>query len=102
MGTGAPTREKKFTWSRKLFLLSGLLWGGILLLAFEHLWHGEVTPFPPFLTAMSNPEDKAVMLHEMATVGVSMAVFVTAVWGMVVAVVSAKFKKSAKTAAQEG
>lgn len=37
VGTGAPAQEKKFTWSRKLFLLSGLLWGGILLLAFEHL-----------------------------------------------------------------
>ncbi len=64
VGTGAPAQEQKFTWSRKLFLLSGLLWGGILLLAFEHLWHGEVTLFAPFLTAMSNPEDKAVMLHE--------------------------------------
>lgn len=102
VGTGAPAQEKKFTWSRKLFLLSGLLWGGILLLAFEHLWHGEVTLFAPFLTAMSNPEDKAVMLHEMATVGVTMSAVVTAVWGITVAVVSAKFKKCAKTAAQEG
>ena len=33
VGTEAPAREKKFTWSRKLFLLSGLLWGGILLLS---------------------------------------------------------------------
>ena len=74
VGTGAPAQEQKFTWSRKLFLLSGLLWGGILLLAFEHLWHGEVTLFAPFLTAMSNPEDKAVMLHEMATVGVTMKI----------------------------
>ena len=106
VGTGAPAQEKKFTWigklGRKLFLLSGLLWGGILLLAFEHLWHGEVTLFAPFLTAMSNPEDKAVMLHEMATVGVTMSAVVTAVWGIAVAVVSAKFKKRAKTAAQEG
>ena len=51
---------------------------------------------------MSNPEDKAVMLHEMATVGVTMSAVVTAVWGMVVAVVSAKFKKSAKAAVREG
>ena len=102
VGTDAPAQEKEFTWSRKLFLLSGLLWGGILLLAFEHLWHGEVTLFAPFLTAMSNPEDKAVMLHEMATVGVTMSAVVTAVWGMVIAVVSAKFKKSAETATQEG
>lgn len=101
VGTDAPAETPAFTWSRKLFLLSGLLWGGILLLAFEHLWHGEITPFPPFLTAMSNPEDKAVMLQEMATVGVSMAVFVTAVWGAAVAIISAKFKKQAKAAASE-
>jgi hypothetical protein len=57
--------------------VSGFLWGGSALLAFEHIWHGEVTPFFPFLTAASNPADKAVMLHEMSTIGVSMAVLVT-------------------------
>ncbi len=66
--------------SRKLKWLSNLLWGGSVLLAFEHVWHGEVQPFFPFLTAMSNPADTAEMLHEIATVGVSMAVLVTAVW----------------------
>ena len=66
--------------SRKLKWLSNLLWGGSVLLAFEHVWHGEVQPFFPFLTAMSNPEDTAEMLHEIATVGVSMAVLVTVVW----------------------
>jgi len=66
--------------TRKLKWLSNLLWGGSALLAFEHVWHGEVQPFFPFLTAMSNPEDTAEMLHEIATVGVSMAVLVTAVW----------------------
>ena len=29
---------------------------------------------------MSNPDDTAEMLHEIATVGVSMAVLVTVVW----------------------
>lgn len=29
---------------------------------------------------MDNPADKAEMLHEMATVGVSMAVLITVVW----------------------
>ncbi len=66
--------------TRKLKWLSNLLWGGSALLAFEHVWHGEVQPFFPFLTAMSNPEDTAEMLHEIATVGVSMAVLVTAIW----------------------
>ncbi len=84
---------KKFTWSKKLALLAGLLWGGVLLLAFEHLWHGEISLVYPFLTAMQNPEDTQVMLHEMATVGVTMAVTVTAVWGAVCAFVDVKFKK---------
>lgn len=66
--------------SRKLKWLTNLLWGGAVLLAYEHVWHGEVKPFFPFLTAMENPEDKAEMLHEMGTVGVGMAVLVTAVW----------------------
>jgi hypothetical protein len=66
--------------TRKLKWLSNLLWGGSALLAFEHVWHGEVQPFFPFLTAMSNPEDTQEMLHEIATVGVSMAVLVTVIW----------------------
>ena len=35
--------------SSKLKNLNGLLWGGSALLAFEHVWHGEVQPFFPFL-----------------------------------------------------
>ena len=63
-----------------------MLWGGSALLAFEHIWHGEVTPWFPFLTAARNPEDAMAMLHEMATTGVAMAVLVTAVWAGMVAV----------------
>ena len=85
--------DVKITWSKRLSWLLGLLWGGVLLLAFEHFWHGEVVPFPPFLTAMSSPEDTAEMLSEMSTVGVSMAVTVTAVWGAICAVAEAKVKK---------
>ena len=70
----------KTPFSRKLKWLTNLLWGGSALLAFEHVWHGEVVPWFPFLTAASNPEDAAEMLHEMATVGVSMAALVTLVW----------------------
>ena len=39
--------------SRKLGWLSKLLWGGSALLAFEHVWHGEVTAWFPFLTGAS-------------------------------------------------
>ena len=78
--------ENTIPMSKKLGWLSKLLWGGAVLLAYEHVWHGEVVPFFPFLTAMSDPSDKAGMLHEMGTVGVGMAVLITAVWiGMCVA-----------------
>ena len=79
-GVEYKENDGKIPMTRKLKWLSNLLWGGSVLLAFEHVWHGEVQPFFPFLTAMSNPEDTAEMLHEIATVGVSMAVLVTAVW----------------------
>ena len=73
---------EKTGFSRKLRWLSNLLWGGSGLLAFEHVWHGEVVPWFPFLTAAADPADTAEMLHEMSTVGVSMAVLVTAIWAV--------------------
>ena len=68
-------------WSRKIRWLSNLLWGGAGLLAFEHVWHGEIVPWFPFLTKAANPEDALQMLHEMATTGVTMALLVTLAWG---------------------
>lgn len=96
-----PSDEVKVSFSKKLSWLLSLLWGGVLLLAFEHFWHGEVQPFAPFLTAMANPEDTAEMLHEMATVGVSMAVSVTVVWGMICAFADAKVKSIKKSIAKD-
>lgn len=72
--------EVRIPLSRKLKWLSRLLWGGSALLAFEHVWHGEVTPWFPFLTAMGDPADTAEMLREMATTGVCMALLITVVW----------------------
>lgn len=70
----------------KMKWLNSMLWGGSALLAFEHVWHGEVVPFFPFLTAASDPKDALQMIHEMGTVGVAMAAVVTVVWGGMVAV----------------
>ena len=75
--------ETKRRFSEKLKWLNGMLSGGSGLLAFEHLWHGEITPFFPFLTAANDPADTAEMLHEMATSGSAMAILVTAVWAVV-------------------
>lgn len=69
--------------SSKLKNLNGLLWGGSTLLAFEHVWHGEVQPFFPFLTAAESADTLAEMFHEMGTVGVGMAAAVTIAWGVV-------------------
>ena len=79
----------RIPFSDKLKWLTKLLTGGAVLLAFEHIWHGEVTLFFPFLTAMGDPADKAAMLHEMGTVGVSMALLITVVWGGMVLVSNA-------------
>ncbi|MBQ9358054.1 MAG: hypothetical protein IJT95_00730 [Abditibacteriota bacterium] len=88
--------------SRKLGWLRNMLWGGSALLAFEHVWHGEVTPWFPFLTAMDNPADKAEMFGEMATVGVSMACLVTCVWLVMLAVSAAIEKRTDSKAEAEG
>ncbi|MGN0692471.1 MAG: hypothetical protein ACI4K7_09005 [Oscillospiraceae bacterium] len=69
-----------FTLSHKLNRLSGFLWGGSGLLAFEHLWHGEISPFFPFLTAAGDPEQMSEVIHEMSTAGVCMALLVTVFW----------------------
>ncbi len=73
-------------WSRRLGWLNKMLWGGTLMLAIDHLISGEITFYPPFLTALQSPADTAVMLREMATVGVAMAAAVTVVWGIMVLV----------------
>ncbi len=86
--------EPKIPLSRKLRWLSRLLWGGAILLAFEHVWHGEVVPWFPFLTAMSDPADAAGMFHEMATVGVCMALLITAVWFVMCKVADSVVKRA--------
>lgn len=86
--------------SRKLTWLSNMLWGGSALLAFEHVWHGEVTPWFPFLTAAADPAEAAVMLGEMAAVGTSMALLITAVWGGMLLVVKGMEKKALPSAAE--
>jgi hypothetical protein len=64
-----------------LGLLEGLLWGGAGILALEHVWHGEVVPWPPFLTAMQSPGEWVVAVHEMLTVGTAMTLTTVGVWG---------------------
>ena len=82
-------------WSTKLSYLELVLWSGSFILAGEHLLHGEVSPYPPFLTAAGEgPEAVKEMLTEMGTVGVTMLVALLVAWGIGVLLVDyLKFKK---------
>ena len=97
----SENKSERIPMSRKLRWLSSMLWGGAILLAFEHIWHGEVVPWFPFLTAMADPNDAAEMFHEMATVGVCMAVLVTLVWIGMCLVADSLVKKENKPVTNE-
>ena len=79
-------QQKHLPWSKKLMILAQLLWGGAFLLCFEHIWRGAVVPWFPFLTAMNDPGDTEEMLHEMSTIGVTMAIIVTVTWAIMMIV----------------
>jgi hypothetical protein len=96
---GAGTEKTGGKWSQRLGWLNNLLWGGVILLALEHVWHGEVVPWPPFLTAMETPGEVSPMLHEIATYGVAMAITVTVVWALICVV--AELRAKAKTLPKE-
>jgi len=64
--------------------LNWMLWGGVAMLAIEHVAHGEIVPYAPFLSAMSNAADTATMLQEMATVGTGMMLAIVAAWAVLV------------------
>ena len=93
LSDGSVEEATKIPFSTKLGWLNKLLWGGSALLAFEHVWLGEVVPFFPFLTAVESGET-AEILAEMGSAGVMMAVLVTAAWVGMVAVSSVVEKRA--------
>ena len=105
--TAAKSAEKSHKEIKNPFLkrmnwLNNMLWGGSALLAFEHVWHGEVTPWFPFLTNAANAEDAAAMLGEMATNGVAMAALVTLAWVAMVVVTNAAEKRNMESRITDG
>ena len=88
--------DNKIPFSRKISWLSKLLWGGSALLVFEHVWHGEIVPFFPFLTAASDPSAAAVMKAEMASVGGAMSLLLTGVWCVMLGVCAYLERKEKK------
>jgi len=81
----AFARTAGASWATRLRWLNTMLWGGSLLLCLEHIWHGEVVPWPPFLTAMANPQDVGPMLREIAVYGSAMTATIFVAWALVVA-----------------
>jgi len=55
--------------------LNSMLWGGVLMLAVEHISHREIVLYPPFLTAGLKE-----ILPEMIRVGVPMTLAIFLVW----------------------
>ncbi len=82
-------------WYSRLGVLFNMLMGGSFLLMIEHIWHGEITFVFPFLTAMKDPSDTAVMIHEILTVGVSMDIALTAIWAVWVLISSLTVARNA-------
>lgn len=94
--------EKKDTISTRLLRLSKLLFGGGILLIFEHIWHGEVIPYFPFFTAVTEGS-LAVneMLYEISTTGILMAFLCTLAWGVIEIIRYKLDKKNEKEAVLE-
>ena len=87
------------SWATKLGWLEKLFFGGCILLAFEHVWHGEIIFQFPFLTGIRDG-NTAEVLREIATVGGAMTALIVAVWiGMLI--VSSLIVKRGKTAEAE-
>ena len=82
--------RKKFPENWHISWLNTMIWGGAVGLAVEHIAHQEIVPFPPFLTAMSNPADTVIMLKEIASVGIPMTLALIFAW-VVMVVVYEKF-----------
>jgi len=61
--------------------LNSMLWGGVVMLAIEHIVHREIVLYPPFLTA-----GLSEVLPEMLRVGVPMTLAIFLIWGVMVAV----------------
>jgi hypothetical protein len=72
--------RKKIPENLKIGWLNIMIWGGVIMLAVEHIAHGEIVLYPPFLTAMQTPAEIPVMLQEMATIGGTMTIAIISIW----------------------
>ena len=87
--------RKKIPEALHIGWLNIMIWGGVIMLAVEHIAHGEVVLYPPFLTAMQTPAEIPVMLQEMATVGGTMTIAILCIW-LIMVVISQKITQNIK------
>lgn len=71
---------KKDVFAPEVDMLRYMLIGGSLVLAVEHALNGEITPYPPFLTAATSPGGLSLLFREVAIVGGSMTGTVLLLW----------------------
>ena len=93
--------RKKFPEEWHINWLNTMIWGGALALTIEHIAHGEIVPWPPFLTAMGNSQNFAMMLEELALVGLPMTIALVLAWAIMV-VIYEKLIVPGKTSAVTG
>jgi len=84
--------RKKIPENLKIGWLNIMIWGGVIMLAVEHIAHGEVVLFPPFLTAMQTPSEIPLMLQEMAIIGGTMTIAIVSIWLVMVAIYQRKLQ----------
>ena len=99
-GRLAGAKKSRNPFLAKLPWLVKMSLGGSFLLAIEHVYHGEIIFTPPFLSAMKSAEDTQEMLHEMSTVGVSMAGVLLVAWVCMVVVSTVLERRRAESGAK--
>ena len=97
--TADPDETETVSWATKLGWLEKLSFGGCALLAFEHIWHGEIIFQFPFLTGVRDG-NAAEVLREIETVGGTMTALILVVWIGMLAMSSGILKR--RTATAEG
>ena len=75
-----------------------MLWGAVVALIVDHAINGEISIYPPFLTALENPAETAVMLKEIAVTGTAMTAAIFATWGIMLLVSWLRSVRAAKHA----
>jgi hypothetical protein len=89
--------RKKIPEALHIGWLNIMIWGGSIMLAVEHIAHGEIILYPPFLTAMQTPAEIPVMLQEMAVVGGTMTIIIVFIWALLVVASQKKLINTSKT-----